>query len=60
MYAGFFDRIFSSFIVVNYGSLSLSSLIWDNWDNPVLSYLLQGEPGSPGTPGVDGEQVYFV
>lgn len=41
-------------------SLALSSLIWDNWDNPVLSYLLQGEPGSPGTPGLDGEQVSFA
>lgn len=41
-------------------SLSLSSSVWDNLDNPVLSYLLQGEPGSPGTPGADGEQVHFV
>lgn len=41
-------------------SLALSSNIWDNWDNPIPSYLLQGEPGSPGTPGVDGEQVHYA
>lgn len=40
--------------------MALSSSVWDNQHNPVLSDLLQGEPGSPGTPGVDGEQVHFV